>query len=120
MYTIFYLIILILILAYIFVKRQFNYWKNRGFLQADASFPLGTYEGCGTKWTSFEGIDRQYKKFKGKAPAIGIYSFLSPSIFVLDPELLKDILVRDFGSFHDRGMYYNKVRYQLILRKFYR
>nr|ARO50425.1 cytochrome P450 [Chironomus tentans] len=108
MYTIFYFIIAILSLAYIFVKRQFNYWKNRGFLQADASFPLGTYQGCGTKWTSFEGINMQYKKFKGKAPAIGIYSFLSPSIFVLDPDLLKDILVRDFGSFHDRGMYYNK------------
>lgn len=97
-------------IAYLWVKKRFRYWKDRGFLQGDPSFPLGTFSGVGFKMTLAENLDIYYKKFKGKVPAVGLYSFLSPIILPIDPELIKNIFVRDFQSFHDRGMYYNKVR----------
>jgi cytochrome P450 family 6 len=102
------LIIAIAFLGYLWVKKRFNYWKDRGFLQTDATFPFGSLQGAGTKRTAFETMDIHYKNFKGKAPAIGFYTFLAPSIMLIDPELIKNVFVKDFNVFHTRGMYYNK------------
>jgi cytochrome P450 family 6 len=76
-----YLTLAVIGLLFMWVKRRFNYWTDR---------------------------DRIYKQFKGKAKVAGIYFFLEPSILPIDPELFKNIFVRDFSSFHDRGFYYNK------------
>ena len=113
-------IILIIFVGYLWVKKRFRYWSDRGFLQGDPSFPMGTLSGVGTKMTNAEKLNVYYRKFKGKAPFVGLYNFLSPIILAIDPEFVKNILVRDFQSFHDRGMYYNKVtikspRYKILL-----
>lgn len=107
--TIFFLIALCT-LIYLWICKRFRFWKDRGFLQGDPSFPLGTLSGVGIKMTNTEKLDFYYKKFKGRAPAIGLYNFLSPVILPIDPELIKNILVSDFKSFHDRGLFYNKVK----------
>jgi cytochrome P450 family 6 len=95
--------------AYLWVKRRFRFWRERGFMQGSPSFPMGTIQGVGTTMTSTENLDYYYRKFKGKAHAVGLYNFLSPTLLPIDPELIKNILVRDFQSFHDRGFYYDKV-----------
>ncbi|XP_069673194.1 probable cytochrome P450 6a14 [Periplaneta americana] len=43
-----------------------------------------------------------YKKFEGQRFA-GIYQFHVPILLILDPELIKNVLVKDFEHFHDRG-----------------
>jgi cytochrome P450 family 6 len=101
-------VIILITLCFVWIKRRYSYWRNRGFLQTSTSFPFGSFKGIGTKVTSYEALDVCYKEFKGKAPAIGIYSFLSPNVMIIDPELIKNILVKDFASFQSRGMYYNK------------
>lgn len=78
-------------------------------MQGEPSFPFGTLDGVGFKMTNSEKYDYYYKKFKGKTQAVGLYHFLSPVLLVLDTELMKNILVRDFASFHGRGLYHNKV-----------
>lgn len=40
-----------------------------------------------------------------KESFLGIYLFFRPAILVRDPELIKNILMRDFQHFHDRGVY---------------
>jgi len=107
--SIFVFLIVCCTFAYQWVKKRLKFWTDRGFLQDNPSFPLGNLSGVGTKITNTEKLDYYYKKFKGKAPAIGLYNFLSPTILPIDPELVKNILVRDFNSFHDRGLFYNKV-----------
>ncbi|KAG5669754.1 hypothetical protein PVAND_000048 [Polypedilum vanderplanki] len=102
------LIIILVISFYFWMKKHFNYWKNRGFLQVDGSFPLGSLSGVGTKICSTEKYDLIYKGFKGKASVVGFYNFLSPAVLPIEPELIKNILVLNFASFHDRGLYYNK------------
>lgn len=105
--------VIFLIVCYSFarkwVNKKFSYWTDRGFLQGDPSFPLGTLGGVGTKMINSEKYDYYYKKFKGKTPAVGLYHFLSPVLLVIDTELLKNIFVRDFASFHGRGLFNNKV-----------
>lgn len=94
--------------AYLLANKRNRYWIDRGYLSPPNYFPFGSVKGVGTKCTESEAMNVIYEHYKGKAPAIGTFFFFQPSIVVLDLELYKNILVRDFSSFSDRGMYYNK------------
>jgi cytochrome P450 family 6 len=48
-----------------------------------------------------------YKKLEGHKYG-GMYIFTDPRLVFLDPDLIKDILVKDFSTFHDRGLYMNE------------
>lgn len=54
------------------------------------------------------GLDEFYKNFKGKGPAVGLFYFTKPTLLLIDPELVKSILVTNFEIFPDRVLYYNK------------
>lgn len=103
-----YLVLIGFSLCYLWIKKRYSYWTDKGFISAPASFPFGTIKGVGTEITNAEGHDIFYKKYKGKGPVVGTYIFLQPVLLTTDPEFMKNILVRDFTSFHDRGFYYNK------------
>jgi cytochrome P450 family 6 len=107
MIVIFYLIIGLVGLGYLRVKRRYNYWTERGFQSPTSFFPFGSLKDGANK-NSFQEIDEIYRKFKGKTPAVGVYFFMKPAIVPIDLELCKNILVRDFASFHDRDFYVNK------------
>lgn len=49
-----------------------------------------------------------YEKFKGRAPFVGIYMFLKPAALLVDLDLVKNVLIKDFNYFHDRGVFYNE------------
>lgn len=102
------LVVVAFVLIYKLVQNRYNFWAERGFISTPVSFPFGSLKGFGTKFPTFEGLDGYYKTFKGKTQALGLYFFFSPSLLILDIELLKNIYIRDFTSFHDRGFYYNK------------
>ncbi len=38
-------------------------------------------------------------------PFVGVHFFHKPTLFIRDPELIKQILVKDFASFSDRCVY---------------
>lgn len=108
MSAVLYLIIGIVALGYYLVRKRFNYWTDRGFPSTTGSFPFGFLQGVGSKMITVEKMDPAYKQFKGKAKAVGTYFFHDPTLMPIDPELTKNIYVREFSSFHDRGFYYNK------------
>lgn len=103
-----YLILSVVGLIYFWVKKRYNYWNERGFLSPPSKFPFGSLEGAGFKKNPCEVTDDIYQKYKGKAPAVGTYAFFDPTVLLIDPELYKNVFVRDFSSFHDRAFYYNK------------
>lgn len=49
-----------------------------------------------------------YYDLKGKGKFGGIYFFTNPVAFVTDLDFLKNVLIKDFQYFQDRGMYYNE------------
>ena len=102
------LVVSAIALLYFWIHRNYNYWLNRGFLSAPTIFPFGSIKGVAREFTSAECLNGIYQKFKGKAQAAGFFFFVSPVMMPMDPELIKNLLVRDFSSFHDRGFYYNK------------
>lgn len=109
MFGILVLIVFVLLLLYLTVQNRYKYWVDRGYVSTPTVFPFGSLKGFGTKIPTFEGLDGYYKSFKGKASALGLFFFFSPTLMILDLELLKNVFIRDFTSFHDRGFYYNKV-----------
>jgi cytochrome P450 len=55
------------------------------------------------KTTIGEQLQRIYNEHSDK-PYVGIFSFDKPSLLIRDPELVKNILVKDFHTFMDRIM----------------
>lgn len=42
-----------------------------------------------------------FRKYRDDHPFIGIFSMRSPQIFLLAPEIIKDVLIKNFKNFHD-------------------
>lgn len=55
-----------------------------------------------------EFFKREYDRFKNQTPAFGIFFMSRPTLVITDPDLVKDILVKSFESFHDHGFYVNE------------
>lgn len=64
--------------------------------------------GLGTKFHSSLIIGDIYTKFKSHAKLCGIYFLAQPVILLLDIDLIKSVLVRDFNNFDNRAVYYNE------------
>lgn len=98
----------IIAVVYLWICRKFSFFEENGFLHEKPTFPFGNLKGVGSKFHIVYKIKELYEKFKGKAPAFGIYLFVSPNVVVTDLELVKNVLVREFDNFHNRGLYYNE------------
>ncbi|XP_031353127.1 probable cytochrome P450 6a13 [Photinus pyralis] len=99
-----------IILTVIYVKWRYTYWKRRNVPQLSPSLPFGDMENpLARKHGVGELIAVFYRKFKesGEKHA-GVYVFASPNYLPIDPELIKNIMRKDFQHFVDRGFYYNE------------
>lgn len=53
-------------------------------------------------------LQKYYSEMKGKGPFGGLYLMWRPAVLVLDLEFVKQVLIKDFNYFQDRGVYYNE------------
>ncbi|KNC33646.1 hypothetical protein FF38_08727 [Lucilia cuprina] len=90
-----------------FLYNRYTYWKRRGVLYETPVPPFGNFQGFGKTKHISDILDKLYRKFKGKAQFCGVYFLLSRSAVLLDLDLIKNILIKDFGSFHDRHAFHN-------------
>lgn len=93
---------------YVWVRRRISFFERNGFLYEQPAFPFGNLNNVGRKFHIVYKVKELYDKFKGKAPAFGIYFFLTPNVVITDLELVKNVLIRDFDNFHNRGVYFNE------------
>lgn len=98
----------ILALIYFWFKKRFTHWEKHGFPSIPGKFPLGSIGDMGFKVHSSVLMKEFYDEYKGKFPAVGFYMMTQPVLLPTEPELVKDILVRNFESFSDRGFYFNE------------
>lgn len=94
------LIILWLIMT---IKKKYDYFKDRGVLHLKPYWPLGNFWKVGISVHFINRVNEIYRSFKGKAKICGFYIFTIPVYVILDIEVIKNILVKDFDAFHDRG-----------------
>lgn len=98
------ILLILLGTAYLYVKKQYSYWKDLGVPGPVPKFPMGTFN---KKGSPVMNMMAHYFKYKGKAPFIGLINITSPAILVIDPAFVTNILVRDFQFFSARGIYNN-------------
>jgi len=88
---------------YYFITTKFDYWKTRNIPYIQPSFPFGNFGKLYRKKITFsEAFEEFYREFKTNGFG-GVFNFRQPVFVVCDPELIKNVLTKDFGSFHDRG-----------------
>jgi cytochrome P450 family 6 len=51
---------------------------------------------------------QMYNQFKGKGPVGGMTIFTSPIMMLLDLDVIKNVMVKDFNVFPNRKVYFNE------------
>lgn len=91
---------------YIFYWYQFQFWKKRNVPHTEPIFFFGDMKKA-TSITLGLIFKELHHKFKGYS-FFGAWIFFKPTIVIRDLDLIKRIMVKDFMSFHDKGIYYNE------------
>jgi cytochrome P450 family 6 len=101
-------IALIFLCIYLWFKNRFEFFKRLGFPYVEGRIPFGSSSEINRTEHMCDFLIREYEKFKDQGPAFGIYLMARPMLIPTDPELIKDIFVRHFESFHDHGFMSNE------------
>jgi cytochrome P450 family 6 len=93
---------------YLVLKYVYSHWQRSGFPYKDPNIPFGNLVSVIQKKRSFgTAIFDLYNK--SHEPFIGIYLFFRPALLVRDADLVRNVLIKDFDSFHDRGVHCDEV-----------
>lgn len=96
---------LILILYFFGIfKNPYAYWRSKGVPYEEPTFPYGNTKDFGKTIHPSSFFKNLYDKYKPTGAKIcGAYFFHRPWVIILDIELVKNILVKDFKNFSERG-----------------
>lgn len=95
-----------LVSIWLYIQYSYSYWKRRGIPYIEPSFPFGTFKKTLLQRSLLaEELKEMYEKTT--EPFIGLYSLLRPLILIRDPAIIRDILIKDFSSFKNRGWHVN-------------
>uniref|UniRef100_A0A182NFE2 Cytochrome P450 n=1 Tax=Anopheles dirus TaxID=7168 RepID=A0A182NFE2_9DIPT len=98
-----------LIAAVVFfgLKYIYSYWDRHGLPNLKPEIPYGNLRALAQKKEGFNvTVNKLYERSSERL--VGVYLFFRPAILIRDAHLAKRIMVNDFQSFHDRGVYCNE------------
>lgn len=104
-----YIIPTILVLAiYYYFTRTLNYWAHKNVKGPKPIPVFGNYKDVAlrrkAKVMLYNEIYNQYPEEK----VVGLYQMTSPTLLIRDLDIVKQVLIKDFSLFPDRGMYFSK------------
>ena len=86
---------------YRYVTKDFDHFKKLEIPYKTPSFPFGTIRDVILKKTHTKEIDLvDYQKFSSEK-FYGFFQFGKPVLSICDPEVARDVLVKDFNHFVD-------------------
>lgn len=101
-------ILSVIVSLYLYVKKQFSYWKDRGIPYCEPKFPFGTIP---TGKDSISNNDLNLKllrQYKNETPFVGLFYALRPAALAVDLDFIKKVLITDFNNFNDRGLFFDE------------
>ncbi|KAM7343836.1 putative cytochrome P450 6a13 [Cochliomyia hominivorax] len=102
------LLVIFLITMYIWLKEHYSYWEKRNVPFERPTYFLGNMKGIGRIYHWKDINQRIYRKFKNTTPVVGFYTFFTRAAFILDLDLIKEIMIKDFQSFSERNLFHNE------------
>lgn len=100
----FILLVLLLSVFYLYLRYVYSYWSRHGFPYLQPWIPIGNLTRVAKREQGFnENLFELHTQTS--EPFVGIYMLFKPALLVRDPTLIQRMLVNDFPSFHDRGVY---------------
>uniref|UniRef100_A0A1Y1JWW3 Cytochrome P450 n=1 Tax=Photinus pyralis TaxID=7054 RepID=A0A1Y1JWW3_PHOPY len=91
--------LVLLTCIYLFLKRNYNYWKRKGVPNPPASVIFGNLGESLTFTKSLGQIYHEiYQKYTDLA-YVGFYKMRTPGVILRDPELVREVLVKSFNHF---------------------
>nr|XP_016926191.1 probable cytochrome P450 6a14 [Drosophila suzukii] len=91
-----------------YLRYRFNYWELRGVPQLRTHFLYGNFFKIQSVHLS-ELLQETYDAFKGTAQMAGTYVYWRPIAVILDLDLVKLVIIKDFGRFVDRRSFHGDV-----------
>lgn len=101
------ILIVLISCVYFWIRQRFSVFAKYKFPHETPSFPFGNMEQTGKTKQIAERVQELYEKFKPKSPAFGMYFFINANVVITDLEMVKNVLVKDFDHFRNRGLYSN-------------
>ncbi|XP_026324740.1 cytochrome P450 9e2-like [Hyposmocoma kahamanoa] len=99
------LIVLLVTCLYYISRKKLQYFSSRGVRTLPPIPFLGNLAAVTFGKENFvEAIANGYNEFKNER-YFGLYQYLVPTLIPRDPELIRQIIVRDFNAFSDRGVH---------------
>lgn len=104
-----YLLIALSALIAYFFYRNATYWRNRGIPQEPPHPFFGNMVGFRSNRVVRNIVVEYYNKFrKSGYPFVGFNFLHKRTAFITDVKLAKNILIKDFSNFADRGQFHNE------------
>lgn len=89
-------------LVYAYYSRAYSYWKDRGVPYKKPTFFYGNMKDQFWIRKQFSSIHTEIYNEAPDSKVIGFYDLKSPNLMIRDPQLIQQLLIKEFGSFHDR------------------
>lgn len=97
-----------LLLLYYYLTQTFDYWKIRGVKGPKPILIFGNVKDVMRAKISISiFLKNMYDKYKDER-MVGIFEKDVPSLILRDPDLIKDVLIKDFSVFPERPMFSNE------------
>ncbi|XP_071574201.1 cytochrome P450 9e2-like [Temnothorax nylanderi] len=102
--TLVFSILIAVVVLYLFLTRNFKFWQKRGIPCPDGALPgVGHFWEVANMTISFSECCRKIYNANRNRSMIGIYNFTSPTLMVLEAELVKTVMQTSFSNFHENG-----------------
>jgi len=109
----------VILILYYYLTSTFDFWKSRGIPGPRPIPGFGNFKDVIlTNISVGDYLTKVYNDYKDE-PLIGIFDKKTPTLIVKDLDLIKDIFIKDFAKFADRGFpMFEKVRFKDVIVSF--
>lgn len=99
--------VIIVIAVYLYISHVYSYWKRKNIPYLKPVFPFGNFRKNILQKLSVGELTEEFHNSCDE-PVLGFYAALRPALLIRDPEIIRNVLIKDFSSFYHRGMYSNE------------
>lgn len=101
-------ILFLLTAVFCFLKWKYSLWIRRGVPHEEPHLIWGNLKGIRKTVSLSDIVQRIYANNGGSSAISGLYFFFKPVTIICDLDLIKQVLIKDFHQFSDRGTSFNE------------